>query len=59
VKKRSLHAGLRQEQLSHAQTAFDRTRDSRGKHERARATAEAGGLGVDIRDVSGVRLERR
>src|SRR6266851_4913169 len=59
VEERSLEARLRQEDLSDAQPAVDRARDRGGEHQRSRAAAETGRLGVEVRDVAGVWLQRR
>ena len=54
-----LHARLRKKYLCDAQPAADRTRDRRNEGQRAGATGESGGLGVDVSDVARVRVKRR
>ena len=54
-----LPARFGQEQLRHAQAAVDRGRDRGGEDVGARASAEAGRLGVDVGDAPWVGVEGR
>ena len=57
VKEGSLHAGLGQENLRHPKPAIDWCRHSGGKHIGPGTARKSGGLGVDVRDRAGVRVE--
>jgi hypothetical protein len=59
MQKCRLHPGLWQEELRDAKAAIDRSCDGGRKHIGPRAAAEAGGFGVDVRDVAGVRVQAR
>ncbi len=59
VEESGFEPWLRQKHLSDPQPAIDRARDRCREHERSRAAAEAGRLGVQVGDIAGVRLQRR